>query len=168
MYHFCFNFILFGHTGHANFGFNWCSAFTESYFQLWKRYDWSKSLFLRFPLPGKKIPPAKFLIPYCYLENLDHPVERKREIELTMQLLLPFVLKKYREMLQKYINAGNFYFIQSNISKMYPSFLTHSMFPIQNPRRPFSCSTKQNSKEETLLFMMIRCIARWYSFSRCD
>ena len=27
-YHFCFNFILFGHTDHVNFDFNWYSVFT--------------------------------------------------------------------------------------------------------------------------------------------
>ena len=59
MYHFCFNVILFGLTVHANFGFNWCSVFTESYFYHWKRFDWSKSLLLRFPLPVKKILPNK-------------------------------------------------------------------------------------------------------------
>ena len=44
----CFNFILFGHTGHVNFDFNWCSVFTDSYFQLWERMELSKSLILRF------------------------------------------------------------------------------------------------------------------------
>ena len=59
MYHFCFNFILFGHIDCTNFGFNWCSVFTESYFELWKRFDWSKSLILRLLPPGKKVPPSK-------------------------------------------------------------------------------------------------------------
>ena len=36
MYYFCFNFILFGHTGHANFCFNWCSVLTENYFSFEK------------------------------------------------------------------------------------------------------------------------------------
>ena len=30
--HFCLNSILFGHTGHVTFDFNWCSVFTESCF----------------------------------------------------------------------------------------------------------------------------------------
>ena len=37
VYHFCFNWILFGPTSHANFGFNWCSVFTESFFYLWEK-----------------------------------------------------------------------------------------------------------------------------------
>ena len=32
LYCFCFNSILFGHTGHAKFDFNWCSVFPESCF----------------------------------------------------------------------------------------------------------------------------------------
>ena len=49
--HFCFSFILFGHTCHANFDFKWCSVFTESYF------SFVFSLLLsRFPPPGKKVP----------------------------------------------------------------------------------------------------------------
>ena len=34
----------------------------ESWFYLWKRFKWSKSLLLRFPPSDEKIPPAKFLI----------------------------------------------------------------------------------------------------------
>ena len=63
MYHFCFNFILFGHTSHTNFDFNLCSVFTESRFRLWKRFEHLKSLLLKLPPPGKKIPSAKFPIP---------------------------------------------------------------------------------------------------------
>ena len=33
---FLFNFILFWHTGHANFDFNWCSVFTECCFSFEK------------------------------------------------------------------------------------------------------------------------------------
>ena len=44
---FYFNFILFWHTGHANFDFNWSSVFTECCFELWKKFKSSKSL-LRF------------------------------------------------------------------------------------------------------------------------
>ena len=51
------NFILFGHLGHVNFDFNWCSVFTESYFKLWKRFKSPKPLLLRFPSPGKKKSP---------------------------------------------------------------------------------------------------------------
>ena len=29
LYHFCFNFMLFWLTGHANFDFNWCPVFTK-------------------------------------------------------------------------------------------------------------------------------------------
>ena len=45
---FCFNFIFFWLTGHANFDFNWCSILTECCFQLCKRFESSKSLLLRF------------------------------------------------------------------------------------------------------------------------
>ena len=79
LFHFCFNFILFGHLGHVNFDFNWCSVFTESWFQLWKTFGSSKSLLLRFPSPCKKIAPSKISsevgepnpspTPYRYLDN---------------------------------------------------------------------------------------------------
>ena len=36
LYNFCFNFILFVHTGHADFAFNQCSISTECCFQLKK------------------------------------------------------------------------------------------------------------------------------------
>ena len=82
LFHFCFNFILLGHLGHVNFSFNWCSVFTESCFSLWKRFQSSKSVLLRFPLPGKYPPPSKISnpppnwgggihlpTPYDYLQN---------------------------------------------------------------------------------------------------
>ena len=60
MLHFCFNFILFGHRGHVNFHFNWCSVFTEGCFYLWKKFESSKwgSLHL-----VEKLPQVKFPIP---------------------------------------------------------------------------------------------------------
>ena len=62
--HFWFNCILFGHTSYVNFHFNWCSVFAVGCFELGKRFEWPKSLLLRFPSPGKKIPPpVKFPIP---------------------------------------------------------------------------------------------------------
>ena len=50
LYHFNFNFIIFVHKEYANFHFNRCSVFTECCFWLWKRFEWSKSLLVRFPL----------------------------------------------------------------------------------------------------------------------
>ena len=52
-----FNFILFGHIADVNFDLNWCSAFTENRFQLWKRFESSKLFLIRFPSSSKKIPP---------------------------------------------------------------------------------------------------------------
>ena len=48
-----------GVRGHVNFDVNQCSAFTEYSFLLWKRFEWSKSLLVRFPPPYLKNPPAK-------------------------------------------------------------------------------------------------------------
>ena len=62
-----FNFILFGHIADVNFDLNWCSAFTENRFQLWKRFESSKSFLIRFPSSSKKISPppsVKFQIPH--------------------------------------------------------------------------------------------------------
>ena len=49
LYHFYLNFVLFVHTDHANFDFNRCSIITKCYFQLQKRFEWTKSLFARLP-----------------------------------------------------------------------------------------------------------------------
>ena len=70
LYHFCFSFILFWHTGHINFDFNWCLVFTECCFQLWKSFESPKSL-LRFLPSGNKISPPSST-PYHYLENSVH------------------------------------------------------------------------------------------------
>ena len=48
-----FNSILFVHTGHANFDFNWCSIFTKNCFYIWRRFEWSKSLLPRFDPQNK-------------------------------------------------------------------------------------------------------------------
>ena len=62
--HLYFHFILFVHTGYANFYFNGCSIFTECCFYLWKRFEWSNSLIIRFTPHDKKSPHStKFLIP---------------------------------------------------------------------------------------------------------
>ena len=50
--------LLFWNTDHANFDFNWCSVFTKCCFWLWKIFESSKSLVLRFSPPGKKNPPS--------------------------------------------------------------------------------------------------------------
>ena len=41
--------LLFVHSGHANFDFNLCPTFTECCFSVAKKFEWSKSLFIRFP-----------------------------------------------------------------------------------------------------------------------
>ena len=67
----------------------------KAVFSFLKRFKWSKSLHLRFPLPSKKIPPTKCLIsdtggnphtPYHYLEN---PVQVLYDFVLTF-LFSPF------------------------------------------------------------------------------
>ena len=53
----------FIYTHHANIMlYLHTSIFMECCFYQ-KRFEWSKSLVLRFPPPNKKSPPAKFLIP---------------------------------------------------------------------------------------------------------
>ena len=56
LYHFYLNFILFVHSDYVNFNCNQCSIFTEPCFQLWKRFEWSKSLLVRFLQSNKKLP----------------------------------------------------------------------------------------------------------------
>ena len=64
LYHFYFNFILFAHTVQTNFDFNQCSIFTECCcFWPWKRFEWSKSLLLRFPSSYELNPPSKISHP---------------------------------------------------------------------------------------------------------
>ena len=53
LYH-LFNIMLYIHICHAKFQYNRCSLFTECCFQYWKRFRWSKSHFVRFPLSELK------------------------------------------------------------------------------------------------------------------
>ena len=72
----CFNFILFWHTGHANFDFNWCSVFTECCFLVLKKVRIAKITPPGHRHLGKKIPPSNIFnylpcITYHHLENLE-------------------------------------------------------------------------------------------------
>ena len=57
--------IFFNHAG-----FNQCSLFTTCCFQLWKRFEWSKTLLLRFSSTHKTIP-----FPQQDLSFLPHPLQ---------------------------------------------------------------------------------------------
>ena len=62
----CLQFLKKPLTGLANFDFNQCSIFTGCCFQLWRRFEWSNAILLRFqphnknsPLPTSKISPVR-------------------------------------------------------------------------------------------------------------
>ena len=67
-YHFYFSFILFVHTGHANFNLNRCSVFTECHFQLWKVSNAQNHFSSGSQHPIKKVLLAKYSL-WHYLEN---------------------------------------------------------------------------------------------------
>ena len=60
-----FNFILFVHTGQANFHFTRCSIFTECCCWPWKRFEWSKLVLLKFQPPYKLNLTSKISHPPC-------------------------------------------------------------------------------------------------------
>ena len=57
-------FILFVHTGHVNFDFNWCSVLTECCFYPWKSSNGKIHSSSDSYHSIKKYPPAKFLTSY--------------------------------------------------------------------------------------------------------
>ena len=73
LYHFYFNFMLFVHTGHADFAFNQCSIFTEYCFQLLKKVKMVKftPILFRFPTLKKKTQQNFSFLP---LSDLPHPL----------------------------------------------------------------------------------------------
>ena len=66
---------------------NQCSIFKECCFWLWKRFEWSNTLLLRFPREIKKSPPAKFSIP-------SHPLMVFGKPFLMCKLVNVFIRKK--------------------------------------------------------------------------
>ena len=55
--------MIFVHTGYANFGFNWCSVYTE-FFLIWEKVQMVKSTPPQIPTTQYKNPPlANFTIP---------------------------------------------------------------------------------------------------------
>ena len=67
-------FILFVHTGHVNFDFNWCSVLTECCFYPWKSsngkiHSSSDSYHSIKNTPQRNFSPPTTPTPYQYLEN---------------------------------------------------------------------------------------------------
>ena len=82
LYHFCFIFILFPHTGHSNFDFNWCSVLTECCFYPWKSSNGNIHSSSDSYHSIKKYPPAKFLTP-------SHPPPLNNIWKILLLFLLP-------------------------------------------------------------------------------
>ena len=109
---FFFNFILYLHMYHANFYFNWCSVFTESYFQLWKMFKLSKSksFLLRFSPPGKKISPssAHYFLTQSQEKSLSFRWKRTESLYWNLQSLAKY-LQQNREIHQNWAGQEKFH-----------------------------------------------------------
>ena len=66
LYHFCFNFIPFVGTGHANFDFNWCSVLAESFEKGSNGQNYPME---KFSSPSKIYDSPILIHPLCYLKR---------------------------------------------------------------------------------------------------
>ena len=66
LYHFCFHFILFVGTVHANFDFNWCSVLTESFEKGSNGQNYPME---KFSSPSKIYDSPILIHPLCYLKR---------------------------------------------------------------------------------------------------